>query len=151
MTGQIVLTFIVLHYHCLDNGIETLILYVDFAKAFDSVFIPKLIYKLKSIGVTCTFPRVLCSRLNDRTYRVRVLIHIVTASLRTKAKQRLCLLRKSCVSCDSSALILAFKIYILALLQCCSPLWSPYLITDILCIEAVQINFTKSQPNCAIL
>ena len=61
-----------------------------------------------------------------------------------KAKQRLYLLRKSFVSCDCRALILAFKTYILPLLEYCSPVWSPCLITDILRIEAVQRKFTKS-------
>jgi len=65
-----------------------------------------------------------------------------------KAKQRLYLLRKSFVSCDCRALILAFKTYILPLLEYCSPVWSPCLITDILRIEAVQRKFTKSLIIC---
>ena len=56
----------------LDKGAETLILYVDFAKAFDSVSIPKLIYKLRSIGITGTFLQVISSMLYDRIQRVRV-------------------------------------------------------------------------------
>ena len=57
---------------CLDRGIDTLILYVDFAKAFDSVSVPKLILKLKSIGITGNFLKIVSSLLNNRSQKVKV-------------------------------------------------------------------------------
>ena len=59
-------------------------------------------------------------------------------SIVSKAKQRLYLLTKSFSSCDERALILAFKIYIIPLLEYCSPVWSPCTVTDIMSIESVQ-------------
>src|SRR5207244_8088067 len=65
-----------------------------------------------------------------------------------RAKQRLFLLKKSFVSKDSSVLIFAFKTYILPLLDYCSPVWSPFLVTDVLRIESIQRSFTKSLAIC---
>jgi len=36
----------------LDEGLVTDVVYIDIAKAFDSVSIPKLVYKLSNIGAT---------------------------------------------------------------------------------------------------
>ena len=40
-------------------------------------------------------------------------------------------------------MIFAFKVYILPLLEYCSPVWSPYKLDDIDRIERVQRSFTK--------
>lgn len=265
----------------LDKSLSTLILYVDFAKAFDCVSVPKLMYKLRLIGITGNLLSVLASLLNNRSQRVRVgsafsslrpvlsgvpqgsvlgpilfLIFIndlesclppssVTkffaddaksyvrvlsdssikefrllisniemwskkwqlplavdkccwmflsnrsnslikhnlnftlsgvdlaesykvndlgvlfdSSLKfsshidailAKAKQRLYLLKKSFSSSDDRALILAFKIYVIPLLEYCSPVWSPCMVTDILRIESVQRTFTKTLKLCSSL
>ena len=66
----------------------------------------------------------------------------------SKAKQRLYLIRKSFISSDSSALIFAFKAYIIPILEYCSTVWSPSSIRDILRIESVQRLFTKTLINC---
>ena len=65
-----------------------------------------------------------------------------------KAKQRLYLLKKSFSSCDDRALILAFKVYVVPLLEYCSPVWSPSFVTDIVRLESVQRSFTKSLKMC---
>ena len=82
------------------------------------------------------------SRLNFST-------HIST--IMTNAKQRLYLLRKSFSSCDCDALILAFKTYIISLVEYCSPVWSPSSVGDILKIESIQRSFTKSLNICSSL
>jgi len=51
---------------------ETLVLYVDFLKAFDSVSVPKLLFKLKEIGVCGSLLDCITSLLNNRTQRVRI-------------------------------------------------------------------------------
>ena len=68
-----------------------------------------------------------------------------------KAKQRLFLLRKSFSHCNGQALVLAFKTYIVPLLEYCSPVWSPSSICDIVRIESVQRSFTKSLNFCYLL
>ena len=60
-----------------------------------------------------------------------------------KAKQRLFLLKKSFVSRNPKILIMAFKTYIIPLLEYCSPIWNPQNITDIRRIESVLRMFTK--------
>ena len=65
-----------------------------------------------------------------------------------KAKQRLYLLRKCFTACNDTMLIHAFKVYIIPLLEYCSPVWSPHTLTDILRVESVQRTFTKSLPSC---
>ena len=54
----------------LNKGQETLILYVDFFKAFDSVSVPKLILKLKAICDSLLV--VITSLLSNRTQQVRI-------------------------------------------------------------------------------
>lgn len=60
-----------------------------------------------------------------------------------KAKQRIFLIRKCFASSNSDALILAFKIYVLPILDYCSQVWSPHCLTDIARLESVQRMFTK--------
>ena len=57
-------------------------------------------------------------------------------SIVSKAKQRSFLIRKSFTNSCCTALILAFKTYVLPLLDYCSPIWSPYQVLDILKIES---------------
>ena len=64
----------------------------------------------------------------------------------SKAKQRLFLLKKICVSKNSLILILGFKTYILPLLEHCSQVWNPHSSTDVRRIESVQRFFTKKLP-----
>jgi hypothetical protein len=61
----------------------------------------------------------------------------------SKAKQRLFLLQKCFVSSSSNALILAYTIYVLPLLEYCSQVWSPQHVTEINRVESVQRTFTK--------
>ena len=61
----------------------------------------------------------------------------------TKAKQRLFLLNKCFLSRNPKLLILAFKTYVIPLLEYCSPVWNPQNIQDIKRIESVQRMFTK--------
>src|SRR5207244_7235314 len=58
--------------NCLDKSIETLVLYVDFAKAFDCVSVSKLIYKLKCIGITGIFLDIIFSMLSGRSQKVKM-------------------------------------------------------------------------------
>ena len=60
-----------------------------------------------------------------------------------KAKQRLFLLKKRFLSKNSKILILAFKTYIIPLLEYCSPVWNPQNMTDVKRLESVQRMFTK--------
>jgi len=60
------------------------------------------------------------------------------SSLVKKSKQRLFLLNKCFVTKDPVMLILAFKTYIIPLLDCCSVIWSLHAIIDINQIESVQ-------------
>ena len=61
----------------------------------------------------------------------------------TRAKQRMSLLLRTFISKDPSMLVLAFRTYVLPLLDYCCQVWSPHLIKDILLIESVQRIFTK--------
>jgi ribonucleases P/MRP protein subunit RPP40 len=65
------------------------------------------------------------------------------SSIIGKARQRLFLLRKSFITKDVGILILAFKTYVLPILEYCSPVWSPCQLHDIKRIESVQRGFTK--------
>ena len=53
------------------------------------------------------------------------------------------LLRKRFLSKDVKYLLLAYKTYILPILNYCSPVWSPSTACDILLLEKVQKSFTK--------
>ena len=65
------------------------------------------------------------------------------SSIIGKAKQRLFLLRKSFTYSNNEALILAFKTYVIPILEYCSPVWSPHSQSEITRIESVQRGFTK--------
>ena len=60
-----------------------------------------------------------------------------------KAKQRLFLICKSFHNSNSEALIIAFKTYVIPLLEYCSQVWSPHSYCEIARIESVQRVFTK--------
>ena len=45
---------------------------------------------------------------------------------------------------DVSILILAYKIYVRPILEYNSPVWNPWLISDIKCVERVQRYFTRA-------
>jgi hypothetical protein len=64
-------------------------------------------------------------------------------SICNKAKSQLFLLRKRFLSKNVKYLILAYKTYIVPVLNYCSPVWSPSTAGDILLIEKVQKFFTK--------
>src|ERR1051325_10254144 len=61
----------------------------------------------------------------------------------SKANQRVYLMLKSFKNCNINLMIFAFKVYILPLLEYCSPVWSPYKLEDIDRIERVQRSYTK--------
>ena len=56
----------------LNKSVDTLISYIDFSKAFDCVSVPKLIYKLQSIGIGGKVLSCISALLNNRTQRVKV-------------------------------------------------------------------------------
>lgn len=56
----------------LDSKSDTIAAYIDFAKAFDSVSIPKLLYKLSHYGVRGNVLSCMKSFLTNRTQRVKV-------------------------------------------------------------------------------
>jgi hypothetical protein len=58
--------------NCVDNKGVVKVLYVDFANAFLTVSIPKLLYKLKNVGVGGNLLSTIESFLTGRTQRVRV-------------------------------------------------------------------------------
>ena len=64
----------------------------------------------------------------------------------SKAKQRMFLIFRCFLTRDISVLLLAFKSYILPLLNYCSSVWSPYMLGDIKAIESVQRLFTRKLP-----
>jgi hypothetical protein len=61
----------------------------------------------------------------------------------SKANQRVYLMLKSFKNRNINLMIFAFKVYILPLLEYCSPVWSPYKLEDIDRIERVQRSYTK--------
>ena len=63
-----------------------------------------------------------------------------------QAKQRLFLMKKSFRSRNSPILIVAFKTYIIPILEYCSPVWNPHTLQDVRRIESVQRLFTKKLP-----
>jgi hypothetical protein len=56
----------------LDAFKETVIVFIDFARAFDCVSIPKLIFKLERMGICGKILSCIKSLLSNRTQRVRV-------------------------------------------------------------------------------
>ena len=69
----------------------------------------------------------------------------------SKANQRAYVLSKSFTSSSCDALIMAFKTYVIPLLDYCSPVWSPSQITDIIKVESVQRAFTRYLKSCVKL
>jgi len=103
--------------------------FIDNVKLSESV-------EVKDLGVTFD------SKLNFNSHICNVV---------AKAKQRLYLLGKSFTHCDDNALILAFKTYIIPLLEYCSHVWSPYRVAEILKLESVQRSFTLNVKSCQSL
>jgi hypothetical protein len=56
----------------LEEGLDTDVVYIDIAKAFDSVSIPKLVYKLSHIGICNPLLSCLTSFLEGRSQKVKV-------------------------------------------------------------------------------
>jgi hypothetical protein len=52
-------------------------------------------------------------------------------------------LRRSFITKDAATLLLAYKTYVIPILDYCSQVWSPHHVTDIARIESVQRLFTK--------
>ena len=56
----------------LEDGLNTDVIYIDIAKAFDSVSVPKLVYKLSYLGIRDPLLSCIKSFLENRLQRVRV-------------------------------------------------------------------------------
>ena len=56
----------------LDSKIDTLVAHIDFARAFDSVSLPKLLHKLKWAGITDNLLSCIKSMLHGRNQRVKI-------------------------------------------------------------------------------
>jgi hypothetical protein len=69
--------------------------------------------------------------------------HRIKSTVCGRAKQRIYLLFKCFVSRDIDLLTIAYKSYVLPILEYCSPIWSPYKLGDIDQLEAVQRFFSK--------
>jgi len=68
------------------------------------------------------------------------------SSLISKAKQKLFLVKKIFVSKNPTILIMAFKTYVIPLLEHCSQIWNPHIVADVRRLESVQRLFTKRLP-----
>ena len=68
------------------------------------------------------------------------------AKIVSTAKQRTSLLFRAFLTRDAKYLLMAYKSYILPLLEYCSPIWSPHSVDDILMLESAQRSFTKRIP-----
>jgi len=77
-------------------------------------------------------------------YKLKFSAHI--ALIVSKAKQRSALLFRAFLTRDTKFLIIAFKAYILPIVEYCSIIWSPHTVKDTLLIESIQRNFTKRLP-----
>ena len=69
--------------------------------------------------------------------------HIHCSYVAAKAFGRCSVLLKGFISNDPHLLVLAYKIYVRPILEYNSPIWSPWLISDIKCIERVQRNVSS--------
>jgi len=65
------------------------------------------------------------------------------SSIVSKANQRIYLLLKTFKNRTIKLMIFAFKVYVLPLLDYCSPIWSPFKLEDIDRLERVQRSYTK--------
>jgi hypothetical protein len=68
------------------------------------------------------------------------------AKIVSTAKQRSSLIFRAFLTRESKFLIIAYKSFILPLLEYCSPIWSPHSVGDILLLEGVQRGYTKRIP-----
>ena len=68
-------------------------------------------------------------------------LHI--SELVAKAKQRIFFIFRSFKTRDVKHLLLAYKSYILPIVDYCSSIWSPYCFVDLLSVESVQRLFTR--------
>jgi hypothetical protein len=68
------------------------------------------------------------------------------AKIVSTAKQCVALIFRAFLTRDVKLLIIAFKAYILPLIEFCSPVWSPHSVHDILLLESVQRRYTKRIP-----
>jgi len=68
------------------------------------------------------------------------------AKIVSGAKQRTSLLYRAFLTRELKFLLIAYKSYILPLVEYCSPIWSPHSVGDILLLESVQRAFTKRIP-----
>src|SRR5688572_32216409 len=93
----------------------------------------KQIHEIKDLGVSFN------SKLNFSPHINNVI---------SKAKQRIYLLNKSFLHCNEFFLVLAFKIYVIPILEYCSSVWSPSTVIDICRFESIQRKFTKSLATC---
>ena len=73
------------------------------------------------------------------------------AKVVSTAKQRTSLLFRAFLTREPKFLLIAFKSYILPLLEYCSPIWSPHSVGDIILLESVQRRFTKRIPGLETL
>ena len=77
--------------------------------------------------------------------RLKFTAHI--AKIVSTAKQRTSLLFRAFLTREHKCLMrMAYKSYILPLLEYCSPIWSPHSVGDILLLESVKRSFTKRIP-----
>ena len=58
---------------------------------------------------------------------------------------------KSFKNRDVNLMVFAYKVYILPLIDYCSPIWSPFKLHDIDRIEKVQRSFTKKLAGLKLL
>ena len=70
--------------------------------------------------------------------------HVHCSYVAAKAFGRCSVLLKGFISNDPHLLVLAYKIYVRPILEYNSPIWSPWLISDVKCIERVQRCFTRT-------
>ena len=70
--------------------------------------------------------------------------HVHCSYVAAKAFGRCSVLLKGFISNDPHLLVLAYKIYVRPILEYNSPIWSPWLISDVKCIERVQRFFTRT-------
>src|SRR5437870_2173172 len=68
------------------------------------------------------------------------------AKIVSTAKQRTALLYRAFLTREQKFLIIAYKSYILPLVEYCSPTWSPNSVGDILLLESVQRSLTTGFP-----
>ena len=68
------------------------------------------------------------------------------AKIVSTARQRIALIFRAFFTRDVKSLIIAYKSYILPLIEFCSPVWSPHSVHDIMLLESVQRRYSKRIP-----